>query len=170
MLAGRDFEGSGAWDHAFVANSVADGTQTIPNSVLGLRNGVVIGALNQDCAREGVLNAVDECVFVVTECLLVDFLGEAEVLLGDIVYRVELATTTGQRNALTVPLFGAPDADNSVTGEQLQRGRVNALLVDNDKVLVGAVTQFALKLDDLHDLFVGELTLTGNQFLSVFGV
>ena len=38
VLAGGDFEGTGAWDNSLVLECVLDGTETITDGILGLGN------------------------------------------------------------------------------------------------------------------------------------
>ena len=159
MLTSGDFEGTGARDHGFVLNSVLDGSQTVADGIFGLCDRVVVGALDQDRAREGVLDSLNEGVLVVTEALLVDEPGEAKVGLLNVIDRVELPATTGKGDTLTIAALGSPDADDVVAGKDFQRGRVDALLVDDNEVLVSAVTETLLQLDNFHDAVVGELPL-----------
>ncbi len=170
MLMGCDLEGASSWNDSFVFNSVLDGTETITDGVLSLSDGVIVRSLDKDGAREWVLNTLNEGVFVLTEVLLVDELGETEVALLNIVDGVDLLTTAGEGNSLTVSSLGTSDANDVVAGEDLEGRRVNTLLVDNDKVLVGAITELLLELNDLQNAVISELTLRFDQLLSLIGI
>lgn len=84
-LSSSDFKRSTTGNDSLVINSVLDSAETISDGILGLRNRVVVGSLDQDGAREWVLDAFNEGVFVVTESLLIDLLGPAEVSLLNII-------------------------------------------------------------------------------------
>ena len=170
VLAGGDLESAGTWDDSLVVNCVRDSSETIADSVLGLGDTVIVGSLNEDGAGEGVLDALNEGVLVVTERLLVDELGKSKVALLDIVDGVELLATTGERDTLSVSALGTADADDAVAGKDLKGRGVNTLLVDNDEVFVGTVTETFLEIDDLHDSIIGELSLGLDQLLSLVGV
>ena len=85
MLLGGNLESTSAWHDSLVLNSVFHSAETITDRILGLGDRVVIGALDQDSAREWVLNTLDECVLIIAERLLVDKLGETEIALFNIV-------------------------------------------------------------------------------------
>jgi len=171
VLPGSDLERTSSGKDASVLNSVRNSAESVSDSILGLGDGVIVGSLDEDGAGEGVLNTVDESVFIVSEGLLVNLLGETHVFEVKVIDRVELVTTTGEGDSLSVSLLGSADADDSVTGEELKRRGVNTLLVDDDEVLsvlLGA--DLSLEINNLLDLVVSESSLGGNQFLTVFGV
>ena len=170
MLSGGNFEGSGSWDDCTVLTGVLDGTESITNGVLGLGNTVVVWSLDQDGAREWILDSLNEGVLVITESLLVDEASETEILLGDTIDGVELLATTGKRNSLSVSSLASTDADDSGTSQDLQRWWVNTLLVDDNEVLVGAFAELVLQVDNLVNLVVGVSSLTLNQLLSLIGI
>ena len=170
FVGGRELEGSCAGNDLAVVVDVLDSAETVTDGVLGLGDRVVIGALDQDSAREWILDTLDECVLVIAERLLVDKLGETEIALLNIVDGVELLATAGERDTLTVPALGTADADDTVAGKDLKRGRVNTLLVDNDKVFVSTVTETLLELNDLHHAVVSELTLRLYELLPLLSV
>ena len=101
-------------------NGVGNSSETITDSISGLGNGVIIGSLDEDGAREGVLNTFDEGVLVFSEGLLVDNLGETQISLSHIVDRVELLTTAGEGNTLTISLLGAADTHDTSAGENFE--------------------------------------------------
>jgi hypothetical protein len=170
MLASSDLEGATTGDNSLVEDGVGDSSKTITDGILGLGDGVIVGSLDEDGDREGVLDALNESVLVVTERLLVNKLGEAEVRLKHVVDGVELLATAGEGDTLTVSSLCAADTHDAVAGEDLEGGGVNTLLVDDNEVLVGAVTEALLELDDLHDSVVSELSLGLDELLSLIGV
>ena len=151
-------------------NGVGNSSETITDSISGLGNGVIIGSLDEDGAREGVLNTFDEGVLVFSVGLLVDNLGETQISLSHIVDRVELLTTAGEGNTLTISLLGAADTHDTSAGENFEGRGVNTLLVDDNEVFVGALAEFLLEGNDLVNSIVSELTLGLDKFLSLVGV
>jgi len=170
VLSGSDLEGTTTGDDGLVLKGVLDSSKTISDSILGLSNGVIIGSLDQDSAREWVLNTFNESVFVLTEGLLVDELGETKILLLDIVEGVEADTTAGERDSLTVSSLCSSNTDDTVSGEQFKGRRVNTLLVDDNEVLVGTLAELLLQIADLLNLLIGESALRGDKLLSLVSV
>lgn len=170
VLSASDLEGTSTGNDTLVLDAVGDSAHTVADSVSGLRNGVIVGSLDQDGAGEGVLNTFDESVLVLTEGLLVHDLGETEIGLSDIVNSVKLLATAGEGNTFTVSLLAATDAHDAGSGEDLERRGVNTLLVDDHEVLVGALAELLLEGNNLVDFVVGELTLGSDQLLSLVSV
>lgn len=170
VLVGCDFESTAAWHDAFVVHCVLDCSQSISDGFFGLGNLVVVGTFDQDCAREWVLNSLDERVFVVAKDLLVDNFGEAEVSLGEVVNGIDLPSSASEWDSLTISLLRPSDANDVVSGQNLERRRVNSFLVDHDEVIVGAVAQLSLQFNDLLNFIVSESPLRLNQFLSLLGI
>jgi len=168
---GSDFERSSTGEDGLIFDSVSDSTHSISDSILGLSDGVIVRSLNEDGARERVLNTFNESVFIISESLLVNLLGETEVFFGEVIYRVKLVTTASEGDSLSVSLLASADSNNSVTSEELKRRGVNTLLVDNNEVFaVFLSADLSLEVDNLLDLVVSELSLRGNKFLTVFSV
>mmetsp|Transcript_903 Transcript_903/g.569 ORF Transcript_903/g.569 Transcript_903/m.569 type:complete len:422 (-) Transcript_903:70-1335(-) len=170
VLSSSDLESTTTGKDSLVLDSVRDSSETISDSILSLSNGVIIGSLDQNGAREWVLNTFDESVFVLTKSLFVYKLGKTEILLCDIIQRVQAGTATSQRNSLTISSLCSSDTNDTVSGEEFKRGRVNTLLVDDNKVLVGTLAQFLLQITDLLNLIIGKSAFTGNKLLSLVGV
>ena len=120
MLTSGNFEGTSTRDHSFVLDGVPDGSETITDGILGLCNRAVVGALDQDCAREGILDSLDEGILVVAEGLLVDKPSETKVGLLNVIDRVDLLATAGKGNTLTVSALGSPDADDVIAGKNFE--------------------------------------------------
>lgn len=168
---GSDFERSSTGEDGLIFDGVRDSTESISDSILGLSDGVIVRSLDEDGAREGVLNTFNESVLIISESLLVNLLGETEVFFGEVIYRVKLVTTASEGDSLSVSLLASADSDNSVTSKELKRRRVNTLLVDNNEVFaVFLSADLSLEVDNLLDLVVSELSLGGNKFLTVISV
>jgi hypothetical protein len=170
VLRAGNLESTGTGKNGLVLNGVLDSAETVTDGVTGLGNGVVVGALHEDGAGEGVLDALNESVFVFTEGLLVEHLGETHVFNAHVVEGVEELSTAGEGNALSIALLGAADSDDAGAGEDLKGGGVNALLVDNDEVLVGTVADLLLEFNNLVHSVVGESALRGNKLLTLVSV
>jgi len=166
-LTGGDLESTGTWNDRLVLQSVLDGAETVTDGVLGLGDRVVIWSLDENGAGEWVLHALNEGILVIAEGLLVDELGKTQISLLAVFDGVDLLATAGERDSLTVSALGATDTDDVVAGEDLKRGWVNTLLVDDNKVLVGAVAKALLELDNLHDTIIRELPLRLDELLSL---
>jgi len=85
MLCGSNFERAGTGHDCLIVNSVFNRAESVSNGVFSLRNRVVIRPFDKNSAGEGVFNTVDESVLVVSEGLLVDLVGPAEVTLLDVI-------------------------------------------------------------------------------------
>jgi len=140
-------------------DSVDDCAETITNRISRLSDRVIVGSLHKNSAREGVLDSLNEGVLVLSKSLLVNNLGKAEVGLTHIFDGVELLTTAGKRDALTISLLATADTENASTGENLERRWVNTFLVNYNEVLVGAFAKFFFEVDDLAYSIIGELAL-----------
>ena len=167
---GSDFESTGAWKDRFVLNGVLDGTESITDGVLGLSDAVVVWSLDEDGAREWVLNALDEGILVLSKGLLVDELGKSEIRFFDVVHRIQTFAATSEWDSFSVSALCSSNADDVVSGEDLEGWWVDTLLVDHDEVFVGAVAELLLKFDDLQHSVVSELALRLDQLFSLLGV
>lgn len=170
VLVSGNLEGTSSWNNALVFHCVLYCSESISDGFLSLSNGVVIGTLDQDGAGEWVLDTLDESVLIISKNLLIDMLGESKVSLGHIVYAVELGSTASQWDSLTISLLGSSDTDNARACQQLKRRWVNTLLVYNDEVLVSAIAELLLEVNDLLHFVIGELSLRSNELLSLFGI
>lgn len=81
-----------------------------------------------------------------------------------------MSTTAGKRDSLSISLLGSSDTNNLVTGEDFKRWWINTFLVDDNEVLVGAITEFPLELDNLLDFVISEGSLGLDKLLSLLGV
>jgi hypothetical protein len=66
VLRASDFEGTATGEDGFIFDSVLNGTETIADSVTSLGNRVIVGALDEDGAGEGVLDTLDKGVLIFT--------------------------------------------------------------------------------------------------------
>jgi len=85
MDKGTDFKGTSTGDDRTVLDRVLDRSQTVTDGVLDLLNRVLVGALDEDRAREGVLDALDKRVLFFAKRVLVDKTGIAEDVGGEVV-------------------------------------------------------------------------------------
>lgn len=85
---------------------------------------------------------------------------------------IQSGSSAGQRDALHVATLGAPQGDDALLGEHVQRERVDALLVDDHESLVlvpGHGQDLLLQVDDLVHALVRELSFSLHQLLALFG-
>jgi len=170
MLSAGKFEGTSSWNNTLVIHGIFDCTKSISDSFFGLSNLVIIWTLNKDGAREGVLDSLNESVFVITEALFIDVLGKSKILLAHVIDRVQLLTTTGKRDSLSISLLASSDTNNTVSGKNFQGRWVNTFLIDDNEVFVGSIAQFSLKVDDLSDFAISEFSFRLNKLFSLFSV
>jgi hypothetical protein len=170
VLCASDFERTGTGKDALVHNGVGHSSKTVTDSISGLGDGVIVGSLDEDSAGEGVLNTFNESVLIFTEGLLVDDLSETHIGLTHIINGAEHLTTASEGDALTVSLLSAADTDDTSAGKNFEGRGVNALLVDNDEVLVSALAELFLEVDDLTDFVVSECALGSDKLLSLVSV
>ena len=170
VLMSCNFESSSAWNQRLVLDGILYSTETITDGILGLGNAVVVWSLDEDSAREWVLNTLNEGVLVLSKRLLVDELGKSEIRFFDIIHRIQTFAATSKWDSLSVSALSSPNSDDVVSGEDLEGGWVDTLLVDDDEVFVGAVAELLLEFHDLHHFVIGELALRLDQFLSLFSI
>ena len=170
VLMSCNFESSSAWNQRLVLDGILYSTETITDGILGLGNTVVVWSLDEDSAREWVLNTLNEGVLVLSKRLLVDELGKSEIRFFDVVHRIQTFAATSEWDSFSVSALCSSNADDVVSGEDLEGWWVDTLLVDHDEVFVGAVAELLLKFDDLQHSVVSELALRLDQLFSLFGV
>lgn len=171
VFMSSNFKGTSTGEDALVFDGVLDRTHSISNGILSLCNRVIVRSLDEDSARERVLNTFDESVFIFSENLLINFLSKSKVRFLKVVNRIELSSTASEGDSLSVSLFASADTNDAVTGKELKRRRVNSLLVDDNEVFaVFLGADGSLEVNDLLNLIVGELSLTSDELLAVLGV
>ena len=167
---GSNFEGTSSWNDAFVFHGVLDGSKSVSDGFLGLGNGVIVWSLDEDGAREWVLNSFNEGVFVVSENLLIDSLGETEIGFTEVINTVELLSSASEWDSLSVSLLCSSDTNNAISSQKFEGWWVDTLLVHDNKVFVVSFAHLSLEVNNLLNLIVSELSLGGNQLLSLVGV
>ena len=66
MLVGGNLESTSTRHDSLILDGVAHSTETIAYGILCLSDGIVIGTLNEDCAREWVLNSLNKRVLLIS--------------------------------------------------------------------------------------------------------
>ncbi|EPE05131.1 hypothetical protein F503_03736 [Ophiostoma piceae UAMH 11346] len=165
-----NLEGTGTGHDALVDNHVVDGAQTVAHGVGDLRDGVLVGALDHQGDRLGVLDLLDKGVLLLAELLLVDEAGPAQNIGGQVVDGVLRDTAAHQLQALHVAALRAAQGQDAVLGEHVEGQGVDALLVDNDKALGGVgAADLLLEVDDLLELRVDEAALGLDELVALVG-
>lgn len=72
VLAAGDLKCASARNNCLILDGVDDCTKTVTDCLLDLGDGVVVWTLDQNSAREWIVNTFDERVLIVTKRLLVD--------------------------------------------------------------------------------------------------
>mmetsp|Transcript_12506 Transcript_12506/g.31646 ORF Transcript_12506/g.31646 Transcript_12506/m.31646 type:complete len:388 (+) Transcript_12506:2521-3684(+) len=130
-----------------------------------------MGALDQQSARVGVLHALHESVHLLADHVLVDLVRVAQRLRGQLLHRVDRHAAAGQNQPLHVPLLRPTQSHDAVLHQQVERQRVDALLVDHHEALVGVVAaHLVLQLDDLVHPLVRVHPLRRHHLLPLLGV
>mmetsp|Transcript_16185 Transcript_16185/g.48159 ORF Transcript_16185/g.48159 Transcript_16185/m.48159 type:complete len:534 (-) Transcript_16185:26-1627(-) len=165
-----DLERAGARHDAAVVERVGDGAQAVAHSVLDLRDRVVVGPLDEDGARVRVPHILHKRVLLLAQLVLVHRARVAEHIGAQLLDRVDRRASARQLQPLHVALLGAPQRHDALLGQQVQRQRVDALLVDEHKRLVGRVAHLALEVDDPANALVGVLALRSHKLLALVSV
>mmetsp|Transcript_10387 Transcript_10387/g.11276 ORF Transcript_10387/g.11276 Transcript_10387/m.11276 type:complete len:354 (+) Transcript_10387:228-1289(+) len=162
-----DFKSSSTWENSLIFDGVLDSSQTITDGFFGLGNTVLSGALNQQSARQGVLNSLNKGVFVFTQSLLVNFSGETKVRLFEIVNRVNSNTTTSFNQSFHISSLGSSQSHDVFLGEHIQRDWVNTLLVNDNEGFVITFTNLFLQFNNLADLLISETSFSFDQLILI---
>ena len=88
------------------------GADSVARSVLQLGNHLLVGALQQQRAGEGVSDVLDEAELVLADGLLVHVPREAQNRGGEVVHAVHGDAAAGEREALHVAAFGAAQRED----------------------------------------------------------
>mmetsp|Transcript_34112 Transcript_34112/g.86611 ORF Transcript_34112/g.86611 Transcript_34112/m.86611 type:complete len:302 (-) Transcript_34112:374-1279(-) len=163
----HDLEGAGALHEEAVGHRVAHGAQPVAHGVLDLLEHVLVRALDEHRAREGVLHALDEGVGLLVEGLLLHVLGVPQDLdVAQHVERVDALAAARQHDALHVALLRAAEREDALTREHVERQRVDALLVDDHKGLA-RLARLVLEVEDELRAVVDPLALGGDHALAL---
>mmetsp|Transcript_19452 Transcript_19452/g.51898 ORF Transcript_19452/g.51898 Transcript_19452/m.51898 type:complete len:235 (-) Transcript_19452:499-1203(-) len=131
---------------------------------------MVVRALEEYRAAVRILHPLDEGVLLVAERLFVDGIRFAEIVDVQILHGVHRDTTHCEGESLHVAPLRSAKCDDPLTREYLQRGRVNALLVDqNEGLLVLFRAHLALELADFLHLVVSEFALGVRELVALRG-
>lgn len=72
VLAASDLKCASSRNYCLILDGIDDCTKTVTDCLLDLGDGVVVWTLDQNSAREWIVNTFDERVLVVSKRLLVD--------------------------------------------------------------------------------------------------
>lgn len=169
VLGQGDVESATTGDDGLVLNGILDGTKAIAHGIVAHIDRVGIGALEQDGHAVRVLDVFDKGIFLLTQHLLVHVACKAKHLLRQIIHRVLRNATARKLQTLHVAALGATQSKNVVLGKNVQRQRVNALLVDHNKPILGkfASAHRVFEIDNLAQLVVNVLTLALHELLTL---
>mmetsp|Transcript_37169 Transcript_37169/g.98392 ORF Transcript_37169/g.98392 Transcript_37169/m.98392 type:complete len:412 (+) Transcript_37169:432-1667(+) len=159
-------EATGAGDEGAVLDGVGDRAGAIAHRLEDLRDDVLVRALDEDRAREGVLDALEEGVRLLSEANLLARLAVAEAVNRERIERVDLLATAREDHPLHVTPLGTAQREDALLCEHVERERVNALLVDNDERLVGGAS-LLLEVEDHLRAVVDPLALGCHHLLAL---
>lgn len=131
--------------------------------------------LNQQRHRLGLLALLDKGELLLAKCVLVDETGVAKNLGLEVVNRVLGSAAAAELEALHVTALGPAKGKDAVLDENVERHRVDALLVDHDKrprLLLRVdvlVANEVLELDNLLELGVNKTALRLDQLFPLLG-
>jgi len=131
--------------------------------------------LDEQRHRLGLPALLDERKFLLSERVLVDEAGIAETLGLEVVDRVLGGAAAAKLEALHVAALSPAKRKDAVLDEDVERHRVNTLLVDDDKrprLLLRVdvlVADEVLELDNLLQLGVDKAALRLDQLLALLG-
>lgn len=155
-------------NNALIDNHVVDTPQSVSDGISHLRNGVLVRALDHEGHRLGVLDLLDKGILLLAQCLLVDKASPSKNIRRQVFNAVLSDAAADQLQSLHVSSLGTTKSENAVLGQNIQRQRIDALLVDNDKVLLAiSSTEFLLQFDNLLQLGVDESALTLHELIAL---
>lgn len=131
---------------------------------------MLVGSLDKDGARLGVLDSLDEGVLIFAQGVFVDFVSVAEISFGEVFNGVDTGTTASKNDSFHVSSLGSSQRDDVLLGEHVQADGVDTLLIENDERLVRISADLALQVNDLLASLVGEATFRKHELLSVSSV
>eukprot|EP01136_Pigoraptor_vietnamica_P029896 Opistho-1_new@88456 len=164
-----DLKGAGARDHGAVLDRVLHRPQAVVHGILDLGERVRVGPLDEDRDRLGVLDVLHKRELLLAERVLVDEAGVAEAIRREVIHRVHGRTAACEDETLHVAPLGTAEAHDALLREHVQRDGVNALLVDDDKALLGALAHAPLELDDLAHALVRKGALGDDHLVALLG-
>lgn len=135
VLTSRDLKGTSSSNEDLILNGVLDSTKSVTDGLLGLSDRIVIRTLDQNSAGEGVLDLLDESVFIITKNLLVYLTSKTEIVFGQVIDGIDLSSSASQGDSLTISLLASSDTNDTIVGEHFEGWGINTLLVDHNEVL-----------------------------------
>mmetsp|Transcript_1708 Transcript_1708/g.3815 ORF Transcript_1708/g.3815 Transcript_1708/m.3815 type:complete len:224 (+) Transcript_1708:813-1484(+) len=116
-----------------------------------------------------MLALLDEGEFVVPERYLTDLAAISQLRGVEILDGVDGRSTAGHGEALHVATFRAAEAENTLLGENIQRERVDSLLIDHDEAFT-LLTHRSFEIHNLPTPLVQPLSFALDQLLTLLGV
>lgn len=165
-----NLESTSAGNHGLIDNGVVHTSQSIANGICDLSNGVLVGSLNEKSNGLRVLDLLDEGILLLAESLFVDKTGVTQNIGSHILNTVLSNTAADELQALHVAALGTAQSQDTVLSQHIQRKGIDALLVDNDKVLLAIIaTNLLFEFNNLLELGINEATLTLDELISLVG-
>ena len=165
-----NLESASAWHYALVDDCVVNASQSITDGICNLSNSMLVGSLDQQRNGLGILDLLHESVLFLSKRLLINKASITKAILSHVIDTVLGNTTTDELQALHVATLCAAQSKDAVLGENIQGQGVDALLVDNDEVLLAVgSTNLLLQVDNLLELGVNEPSLTLDKLVALLG-
>lgn len=168
--AAGDFEGTSARNNSLIVIDVLDSSESVSCGFLDLRNGVLVGAFDQNSARLGILDSGDESVLLLSKDVFLNKISVSQMFWLEFLNRVDCLSSAGKHNPFHVSSLGSSQGDDTGIGEHLKANGVDSLLVDDHKASVVALCYFFLEFDDLPASLICELPLTLGHFVPVSSI
>jgi hypothetical protein len=161
VLRASNLESTTTSNDGFVFNGILDSTETITDSIIDLVDGMRIGSFDKQGNTLGILDLFDECELFLSKDMLINESSPSEVGWCKVVNRVLSDTAANKLQSLHVASLCSAESKNVVLSKDIQRKRVNTLLVDDNETIVSvfARANSVLEVNDLANLLVNVLSL-----------
>jgi hypothetical protein len=132
---------------------------------------VRVRSLDKQCNTLGVLDLFNERELLFSKDMFVNKASPAKIIWCKIIYRVLGNTTANKLKSLHVASLCSAKGKDVVLGENIQRKRINTLLVDDHETVVSVFTgaDGILEFYDLADLIINVLSFGFYELLALFG-
>ena len=168
MRSAGDVERTSAGNNAPVDDGVVDTPQAITDGIGDLGDSVLVGTLDEEGHGLGILHLLDEGVLLLAQRLLVHKTSPAEHVGGEILAAVLRRAAAYELETLHIPPLRPPQSHDAVLREDIERKRVDALLVDDNEVLLRvAPAHLLLQVNDPLELLIHEATLALHELIAL---